>query len=104
MGMLACSVVAVVVAYAAERDNDDTPLPAPSEPPQPAARRDLVWAAMGASDGTGDGTPHPERDNWVAQLAATLPPDVAVYNFAVSGSTLGEARVEQLPAILASHP
>lgn len=100
IAMLGCSLVAVLAAFAAEADDPDAVPPAPDPPPS----RGLIWAAMGASDGTGDGTPNPVRDNWISQVTATLQPDVAVLNLSVSGSTLEEARQGQLPAVLAAAP
>ena len=98
VAMLACAVAAVALALAAD-DGSGRPLP--------RVRRvgdQLVWAALGASDATGHGTPNPARDNWVARLAAVLPADVVVRNFGVSGSHLADARRDQLPRALTASP
>ena len=99
VAMVACALAAVLVAGAAEGDTASRP----SERDR-AGRRRLVWAALGASDATGEGTPDPAHDNWVARLAAALPPDVVVHNYGVGGSTLAEARRDQVPAALAAEP
>ena len=96
MAMLVVAIACVVVAVAAELDGA-------AKRRKPAGHRP-VWVALGASDAAGTGTPDPARDNWVARLATRLPPDVTVRNLGVSGSTLAQARAEQLPAALAASP
>ena len=96
VAMIACAIAAVVAAIA----NDDS---RPRPRPNPGRARSVVWAALGASDATGEGTPEPATDNWVARLAASLPA-VTVHNFGVSGSRLADARRDQLPRALATSP
>ena len=98
IALIVCAVVAVIVAGANEGAPDERrPAPRPG-------RRQPVWAALGASDLAGEGTPVPSRDNWGAQLAADLPIEVTLLNLGVSGSTLAQARRDQLPAALAAKP
>ena len=98
--MVLVAVVAVVAAGATE---DGAERRRVRESRQRKGER-LVWVALGASDATGEGTPDPARDNWVARLAATLATDVTVLNEGVGGSTLAEARRDQLPRALAAAP
>lgn len=98
VAMLACAIAAVILALAADEAGSH---------PRRRVRRvgdPLVWAALGASDTTGHGTPNPARDSWVARLAAVLPADVVMHNFGVSGSYLADARREQLPRALTTSP
>jgi acyl-CoA thioesterase-1 len=89
MAMLACALVAVLVAGTIEGET--------------SFRRRLL-VVLGASDATGEGTPDPSRDNWVARLAADLPDDVEVRNLGVAGSTVAQALREQLPHARAAQP
>ena len=98
VAMVVVALIAVLVGAAAEPAG---PLPAR---PGRAAGRGIVWVALGASDATGDGTPHPAADNWVSRLRSDLPADLEVVNLGVSGSTLAEARRDQLPRALAAAP
>ena len=105
VAMLACAVAAVAAALvaeplaepAAERESSARP-PRAADPDRP-----LRWVAMGASDAAGFGTADPARLNWVALIAADLPARVRTRNLAVPGSTLADARREQLPDALASE-
>lgn len=67
-------------------------------------RARLRWVALGASDATGAGTANPDRESWVAQLAAALAPRIEAFNLAVGGALLAEARAHQLPAALNLRP
>ncbi|MDP9364379.1 MAG: GDSL-type esterase/lipase family protein [Chloroflexota bacterium] len=89
VAMLACALVAVLIAGAMDGR-------------EPGHRRLVV--VLGASDATGQGTPNPARDSWVARLAADLPDDIEIRNFGVGGSTLAQALREQLPRALAARP
>ena len=100
IAMVVVAIVAVVAAGAAEDGRERRRV----RKPRPGKDERLVWVALGASDATGEGTPDPPRDNWVARVAATLPRDVAVRNEGVGGSTLAEARRDQLPRALAASP
>lgn len=93
--MLVVALAAVLVA-AASIDS--------SPPPRQARRSAPILAVIAASDATGEGLSDPDRDNWVAQLAAHLPPAVSVHNLAVGGSTIAEARRTQLPNAVALDP
>ncbi|MCC6315416.1 MAG: hypothetical protein IT337_15535 [Thermomicrobiales bacterium] len=70
------ALTAVVIALNADR---------------PQAARERVWVALAASDGTGEGLPDPAHGNWIALIAATLPPWVAVHNLSIGGLTLDVA-------------
>ena len=98
IAMIACAVTAVIVVSAADPFNQSDPVSTlPSSRP-------IIIAALGASDATGEGTRNPERDNWVAQLAAQLPADVTVENFGVGGSWLATAYEVQVPEAVAIEP
>lgn len=97
IAITACAVAAVIVVTASQApDRLQEPATDPSRP--------IVIAALGASDATGAGTLDPERENWVAQLAADLPADVVVHNFGVGGSWLSDAYEVQVPGALAVEP
>jgi acyl-CoA thioesterase I len=68
------------------------------------ATRPLTYVALGASDAVGVGTDHPETEGWVPRFGAALGPGTRVVNLGVSGSTLSQALVEQLPPALDAHP
>ena len=57
MAMMVCALVAVLIALAAEKSELGRPHPGSGEASSP------VWAVLGASDATGEGTPNPIRDN-----------------------------------------
>ena len=97
IAMTACAIAAVIVVTAVEAP--DRVQLANANPTET-----IVIAALGASDATGEGTRDPKRENWVAQLAAQLPADVAVHNFGVGGSWLSGAYEEQLPSAVATEP
>ena len=99
VAMMLIAVIAVVAAVAAG-DLEGQRV----RKPRPGKERGLNWVALGASDATGEGTPDPAHDNWVARLANGLPPDVRVVNLGVSGSTLAEARRNQLPRAIEASP
>src|SRR5215831_15319841 len=69
-----------------------------------AAQRPLTYVAIGASDAVGVGAANPEKDGWVPKLGVALGPDVRVVNLGVSGSTLSQARQEQLGPALDAQP
>lgn len=79
---------------AATRTPRDTPFP-------PSAT--YRYVAVGASDSVGVGASDPVTKSWPALLAARLPTGAAYLNLGVSGSTVAQALVEQLPDA-ASHP
>lgn len=97
IALTACAVAAVIVVATTEA-------PDRLQEAGTAATRPIVIAALGASDATGEGTRDPERENWVAQLAAQLPADVSVQNFGVGGSWLSGAYEEQRPSAVAIEP
>lgn len=99
IALVACALVVVVVVGANEAETAIQRVA-----PRPTGRQRPVWVALGASDLAGEGTPVPKRDNWAAQLAASLPIEVQLRNLGVSGSTLAQARREQLPPALAAQP
>jgi lysophospholipase L1-like esterase len=97
IAMTACAIAAVIVVAT-------TQAPDHLQEAGTGANRPIVIAALGASDATGEGTRDPERENWVAKLAAQLPADVTVHNFGVGGSWLSGAYEEQLPSAIATEP
>jgi acyl-CoA thioesterase-1 len=70
----------------------------------PVSTPPVVYAAVGASETVGVGTPDPLRQAWPRVLWKTALPDAVFYDFGVSGSTVAQALVEQVPAVLAVHP
>jgi acyl-CoA thioesterase I len=66
--------------------------------------RPLTYVAIGASDAVGVGTTRPETEGWVPHFAASLGPNTRVVNLGVSGSTLAQARREQLGPALDAQP
>lgn len=71
----------------------------PDGPPQP-----VTYAAIGASDTVGLGAADPEREAWVARVAARLPPGSTFLRLGVPGSTAAEAEARQLPQAEAARP
>lgn len=63
-----------------------------------------VYAAVGASETVGVGTPDPLRQAWPRVLWKSTLPDAVFYDFGVSGSTVAEALQEQVPAAVAVAP
>ena len=95
VAMVALALIAVLVAATAEGARARAGSTGPGR---------IVWAALGASDATGEGLANPATENWVARIGAGLPPDVTVANLGESGSRLADARERQLPAALALGP
>ena len=123
MGILACALVAVAVAVAASRGAPHHSLLVAPDPPGPPVAPDRaapggvagsqssdppigdarIWVALGATvpaSGSGDG----DDPSWVAIVAASLPAPTIVHDLSVPGSTLVEARRDQLPTALALAP
>jgi acyl-CoA thioesterase I len=64
----------------------------------------LVYVAVGASETVGIGADDPQRDAWPVVLHRTALRKAQFVNLGVSGSTVGQAINEQLPAALAAEP
>jgi len=98
VAMVVCAIISVVIVTAGEgarqtrltRDRN--------------ANGRVLIAALGASDLTGEGTRDPERENWIAQLAAQLPAHVDIATFGIGGAWLADARIEQVPKAVAIKP
>jgi acyl-CoA thioesterase-1 len=102
----------------ADGDRASSPGPAtsPSAPTQQAPRTGAppgtvapddggtVYVAVGASETVGVGADDPETQAWPQVLHDTALPDSRLVNVGVSGSTVGEALVAQLPRALAAEP
>jgi lysophospholipase L1-like esterase len=81
--------------------------PGTSSPAQPSSSgldEGLVYVAVGASDTVGVGADNPGRDGWAAVLHRTALKNARFLNVGVSGSTVGQAINQQLPAALAAEP
>lgn len=64
----------------------------------------LTIAVMGASDAWGIGTHDPDRINWPSLMTADLPQPNHLINLGAPGSTLAQARRDELPVVLGEHP
>ena len=69
-----------------------------------ATARPLRYVAIGASDSVGVGASDPKTKSWPALVAARLPQGTSYTNLGVSGSTVAQAIVEQLPRATAADP
>jgi lysophospholipase L1-like esterase len=74
----------------------ESPTPQPQQDTFPASAS-FRYVAVGASDSVGVGASDPARKSWPALLAARMPARTAYLNLGVSGSTVAQALVEQLP-------
>ena len=90
-----------------------SPTPAPSTstsspttppPSSTSTGNGLVYVAVGASETVGIGADNPQRDAWPVVLHRTALKKAQFVNLGVSGSTVGQAINEQLPAALAAEP
>jgi lysophospholipase L1-like esterase len=81
------------------RSGATRPSPARPSPAQPT-----VYAAVGASETIGVGTPHPERQAWPQVLRRTAVPSSRLVNVGVSGATVRGALQGQVARALASEP
>jgi acyl-CoA thioesterase I len=70
----------------------------------PVTTPPIVYAAVGASETVGVGTPDPLRQAWPRVLWKTTLPGAVFYDFGVSGSTVAQAEQEQVPGAQAVHP
>ena len=111
------SAFALTACGGAQADKADTgttsPSPSPSTSsaspttPLPSATSSdtgLVYVAVGASETVGIGADNPQRDAWPVVLHRTALKKAQFVNLGVSGSTVGQAINEQLPAALAAEP
>jgi len=64
----------------------------------------MVYVAVGASETVGEGADNPARDAWPAVLHRRALGKAEFVNLGVSGSTVGQALGDQLPAALAAEP
>ena len=69
----------------------------------PSARL-FTYVAIGASDSVGEGSSDPPTKSWPALLATRFPAGTSYRNLGVSGSTVAEAIVQQLPQALRADP
>jgi lysophospholipase L1-like esterase len=78
---------------------------APAEAATPATSHSrIVYVAVGASETVGLGADDPGRDAWPVVLHRQALGKAEFVNLGVSGSTVGQALGEQLPAALAAEP
>ena len=64
----------------------------------------LVYVGLGASDAVGVGATRPETEGWVPLVADGLPEGTQLLNLGVSGATLSDVIVGQLPVALDREP
>src|SRR5207245_5779535 len=64
----------------------------------------LRYVAIGASDSVGEGSSDPPNKSWPALLAKRFPAGTSYRNLGVSGSTVAEAIVQQLPQAVRADP
>jgi lysophospholipase L1-like esterase len=76
----------------------------PVSPSAQTATHQLVYVALGASDGVGVGTNEPARDNWPTVLARELGNPVRFVNLGIAGATVAEATQCELPAAITAQP
>lgn len=69
-----------------------------------SGKGDTVYVAVGASETVGVGADNPVHDAWPAVLHRRALAKAEFVNLGVSGSTVGQALGEQLPAALAAEP
>ncbi len=85
-----------------------SPSPTPSNstasPSASSTDTGLVYVAVGASETVGIGADNPQREAWPVVLHRTALKEAQLVNLGVSGSTVGQAINEQLPAALAAEP
>ena len=77
---------------------------APPGTAPPAEDAGTVYVAVGASETVGVGADEPATQAWPQVLHDTALPGARFVNVGVSGSTVGEALVAQLPKALAAEP
>lgn len=71
---------------------------------QQAPANQLVYVALGASDTFGIGAEDPTTENWPADLAALLGPQVRVVNLGIPNIDAARALHSELPVAIAAHP
>ena len=64
----------------------------------------MVYVALGASDAVGVGATDPNQTAYIPLLIRRLPPHAEALNLGVSGYTVHQALVDELPPALAAHP
>jgi lysophospholipase L1-like esterase len=69
-----------------------------------AAARPPVYAALGASDTVGVGADDPTREGWAPRVHAALPRGTQFLNLGISGATLQDVLVQQLPPAVDAQP
>ncbi len=69
-------------------------------PPAPSD----VYVALGASDAVGVGADDPAHEGWVARVHAALPAGTSLLNLGISGATVHDILVQQLPPALDAEP
>ncbi len=71
---------------------------------QVMAVRAPVYAALGASDTVGVGADDPAREGWAPRVHAALPAGTQFLNLGISGATLQDVLVQQLPPAVDAQP
>lgn len=94
------ALLLAVLLLAACNDVRGSPLPTAS----PTAKPSMVYVALGASDAVGVGASDPNTTAYVPRLIAHLPPRAFALNLGVSGYTVQQALVNELPQALAANP
>ena len=96
-------LLAALLALAACGGGAGAP-PPKSATPTATVRPSMVYVALGASDAVGVGATDPNRTAYIPLLIRRLPPHAEALNLGVSGFTVHQALVDELPPALAAHP
>jgi lysophospholipase L1-like esterase len=72
--------------------------------PTATVRPSMVYVALGASDAVGVGATDPNQTAYIPLLIRRLPPHAEALNLGVSGYTVHQALVDEMPPALAAHP
>jgi acyl-CoA thioesterase-1 len=81
-----------------------SPAPTSSAAPSTASAAPRVYVAVGASETVGVGADHPRTQAWPRLLHDRALPGTRLVNVGVSGATVRDALVGQLPKALAANP
>ena len=96
-------LLAALLALAACGGGASAPPPKPATPTA-TVKPSMVYVALGASDAVGVGATDPNRTAYIPLLIRRLPPHAEALNLGVSGFTVHQALVDELPPALAAHP
>jgi lysophospholipase L1-like esterase len=98
-GLLLAALL-TLVACGAGADSLLPKAPTPTATVKPS----MVYVALGASDAVGVGATDPNQTAYIPLLIRRLPPHAEALNLGVSGYTVHQALVDEMPPALAAHP